>query len=361
LSGKFSGDGQYYDVIVEEVTDTGYKVLFTEYGNSEELPRTDLKQRDNSKALKELEARCAEAEARADRAEAALLENFDESESDAGDTLQEWRERCLRAEDAYAAMQKDGMRDKLEAQERITAELHAKLADADQRYNAEMSRREEAEAVVEELQTRPRTGTALDELAADLDEAQETLAEESERRQAAEAALAAKGGWSADLDRIRDAEARAEALGRELEDARLKAAALQAELDAPSELDALAGELRAEAAVATHLADLHPEIPQEASMEKFDEEWRQLEDEHNDLLALLAQQELEKTAMAELLSSRIGPEAVVEVKEKARVDCEARYGTYVDYAQDDVHALQRAEEELEGFVAAAEEVVAPVM
>ena len=168
-----------------------------------------------------------------------------------------------------------------------------------------------------------------------LDEAQETLAEESERRQAAEAALAAKGGWSADLDRIRDAEAEPP-LGQELEDARLKAAALQAELDAPSELDALAGELRAEAAVATHLADLHPEVPQEASLEKFDEEWRQLEDEHNDLLALLAQQELEKTAMAELLSSRIGPEAVVKVKEKARVDCEARYGSYVDYAQDDV-------------------------
>ena len=145
-----------------------------------------------------------------------------------------------------------------------------------------------------------------------------------------------------------------------MEDARLKAAALQAELDAPSELDALAGELRAEAAVATHLADLRPEVPQQ-SLEKFDEEWRQLEDEHNDLLALLAQQELEKTAMAELLSSRIGPEAVVEVKEKARVDCEARYGSYVDYAQEDANALQRAEEELEGFVAASAEEVAPVM
>ena len=54
-------------------------------------------------------------------------------------------------------------------------------------------------------------------------------------------------------------------------------------------------------------------------------------------------------------------EALVEVKEKARVDCEARYGSYVDYAQEDVNALQRAEEELEGFVASAEEVVAPVM
>ena len=143
---------------------------------------------------------------------AALLENFDESESDAGDTLQEWRERCLRAEDATPRCR--NLRDKLEAQERITAEFHAKLADADQRYKAEISMREEAEAVVEELQTRPRTGTALDELAADLDEVQETLAEESERRQAAEAALAAKGGWSADLDRIRDAEAAQKRLAR---------------------------------------------------------------------------------------------------------------------------------------------------
>ena len=30
----------------------------------------------------------------------------------------------------------------------------------------------------------------------------------------------------------------------------------------------------------------------------------------------------------------------------------------MDYAQDDVNALQRAEEELEGFVASAEEAVA---
>ena len=93
-------------------------------------------------------------------------------------------------------------------------------------------------------------------------------------------------------------------------------------------------------------------MPQQ-SLEKFDEEWRQLEDEHNDLLALLAQQELEKTAMAELLSSRIGPEAVVEVKEKARVDCEARYGSYVDYAQ--ASAMQRAEEERRGTSTTAQE------
>lgn len=144
-----------------------------------------------------------------------------------------------------------------------------------------------------------------------------------------------------------------------MEDARLKAAALQAELDAPNELDALAGELRAEAAVATHLADLHPAptgLP-----ERFDDEWRQLEDEHNDLLALLAQQELEKTAMAELLTSSVGPEALVAVKDKARADCETRYGSYVDYAKEDMNALARAEQELEGFVAQAEGQAPPVM
>ena len=36
--GRFSGDGKYYDVVVEAVTDFGYKVNFIEYGNSEELP-----------------------------------------------------------------------------------------------------------------------------------------------------------------------------------------------------------------------------------------------------------------------------------------------------------------------------------
>ena len=31
LLGKFSGDGRYYDCVVEEVTENGYVVLFTEY------------------------------------------------------------------------------------------------------------------------------------------------------------------------------------------------------------------------------------------------------------------------------------------------------------------------------------------
>ena len=33
LVGRYSGDGKYYDVVVEAVTDFGYKVSFTEYGN----------------------------------------------------------------------------------------------------------------------------------------------------------------------------------------------------------------------------------------------------------------------------------------------------------------------------------------
>mmetsp|Transcript_2281 Transcript_2281/g.6484 ORF Transcript_2281/g.6484 Transcript_2281/m.6484 type:complete len:320 (+) Transcript_2281:921-1880(+) len=44
--GRFSGDGKYYDVVVEAVTDFGYKVNFIEYGNSEELPLEYLRQRD---------------------------------------------------------------------------------------------------------------------------------------------------------------------------------------------------------------------------------------------------------------------------------------------------------------------------
>ena len=37
LLGRWSEDGEYYDCVVEEVTETGYIVLFTEYGDREEL------------------------------------------------------------------------------------------------------------------------------------------------------------------------------------------------------------------------------------------------------------------------------------------------------------------------------------
>ncbi|KAJ1460267.1 hypothetical protein M885DRAFT_510087 [Pelagophyceae sp. CCMP2097] len=42
--GRFSGDGKYYDCVVSGVTDFGYKVTFTAYGNAEELPLEYLRQ-----------------------------------------------------------------------------------------------------------------------------------------------------------------------------------------------------------------------------------------------------------------------------------------------------------------------------
>ena len=36
LLGRKSDDGQYHNVMVEEVTETGYKVLFTEFGDDEQ-------------------------------------------------------------------------------------------------------------------------------------------------------------------------------------------------------------------------------------------------------------------------------------------------------------------------------------
>ena len=42
LLGKYS-DGIYYDCVVEEVTENGYQVLFTEYDEREELPIESLR------------------------------------------------------------------------------------------------------------------------------------------------------------------------------------------------------------------------------------------------------------------------------------------------------------------------------
>ena len=41
----YKGYADYEGCVVEEVTDTGYKVLFTEYGDREELPRERLRSR----------------------------------------------------------------------------------------------------------------------------------------------------------------------------------------------------------------------------------------------------------------------------------------------------------------------------
>ena len=43
LLGRWSEDGEFYDCVVEEVTETGYVVLFTEYGDREELTIDDLR------------------------------------------------------------------------------------------------------------------------------------------------------------------------------------------------------------------------------------------------------------------------------------------------------------------------------
>ena len=45
-SARYSGDGKYYNARIDDVTDFGYKVTFTEYGNSEELPLEYLRDRD---------------------------------------------------------------------------------------------------------------------------------------------------------------------------------------------------------------------------------------------------------------------------------------------------------------------------
>ncbi|KAJ8602035.1 hypothetical protein CTAYLR_002730 [Chrysophaeum taylorii] len=47
---RYSGDGQFYEVVIEEVTDFGYKVMFVDYGDSEEVPLEYLRARDAAKS-----------------------------------------------------------------------------------------------------------------------------------------------------------------------------------------------------------------------------------------------------------------------------------------------------------------------
>jgi len=46
VSARFSGDGKYYDARVAEVTDLGYRVEFSDYGNTEELPLEYLRDKE---------------------------------------------------------------------------------------------------------------------------------------------------------------------------------------------------------------------------------------------------------------------------------------------------------------------------
>lgn len=43
---RYSGDGKWYEAVVEEVTDLGYRVNFVDYGNSEEVPLEYLRPRE---------------------------------------------------------------------------------------------------------------------------------------------------------------------------------------------------------------------------------------------------------------------------------------------------------------------------
>lgn len=43
---------RYYDCTIEEVTEHGYKVLFTAYGNSEEVPLEYLQKKDSMSLAK---------------------------------------------------------------------------------------------------------------------------------------------------------------------------------------------------------------------------------------------------------------------------------------------------------------------
>ena len=54
LLGRWCGDGEFYDCVVEEVTETGYVVFFTEYGNREELTIDDLRWYDDIEVGAEL-------------------------------------------------------------------------------------------------------------------------------------------------------------------------------------------------------------------------------------------------------------------------------------------------------------------
>ena len=161
--------------------------------------------------------------------------------------------------------------------------------------------------------------------------------------------------------------------------ARVRASQLEESLEA-SELDRLHGEFEAEQRLKDDLEGLArpsrtpPRTPnrspraattpehwqtaicarseaEAAELEGLDDEWRGLEEEHNDLLALLAQQELEKNALADFLRKRVGPGAVDDVRRSAEGECVHRYGLYVDYANEG--QLEGLEDDLRRHDAAA--------
>ena len=59
-----------------------------------------------------------------------------------------------------------------------------------------------------------------------------------------------------------------------------------------------------------------------------------LQEQHNDLLSLLAQQELELSVFRELLDARAGPTSVSEAVNEASQRCIERYGAYINCRDD---------------------------
>ena len=61
---------------------------------------------------------------------------------------------------------------------------------------------------------------------------------------------------------------------------------------------------------------------------------QQLQEQHNDLLSLLAQQDLELGVFRSSLEGRGGQQAVVEAEAQASLRCIERYGNYISTKED---------------------------
>jgi len=150
--------------------------------------------------------------------------------------------------------------------------------------------------------------------------------------------------WSSAVEA---AEARAAFLDSELRDARQFARELELTLTdsapnaAHSELRRLTNDVRTETQLRMELQALRRErdalllkesyAPDEPVTPRRDYEWRALDDEHNDLLALLAQQELEKHALRSFVTKTSGGAALETVRRAAKASCIERYGVYISY------------------------------
>ena len=59
LLGKYAGDGNWYDVIVEAVSTDSARVRFRDYGNSEDVALADLRAKGDDRDASRAMRRCA--------------------------------------------------------------------------------------------------------------------------------------------------------------------------------------------------------------------------------------------------------------------------------------------------------------